>query len=428
MVAAIASASINYLLSLALIRVLPAAELARYVALAGAALVVGTALGSGLPAAIGVAHARGEHAGADRFATRAALIAGSVALPILILYGLAIAGVGGSIALGAATAAVVASAVSTGRLVGLERRRRLAIGRIAEALTRLGVGIAGAILGGAPGAIVGIVIGTGLFAFLGLSVRAPEGRKSGDVKLAGHAAVLSAVFALTAAAGSLDVLVLPLLLGTTPTLGAYAATAVIARAPYFAAAAVAGAFYAPLAARRSPHEAHEATRSAFMVALPGALLVASLPKEFVDFLVPNAWALGPELLAALALAGFGAATFMVGIALTSASGRRALALGISAAGVAIGVVLLAATSAVSLVLAALSLGATTLTFGIIGLLSHQPWRAAVLDAIRSTLGVAAIAAVPLMLEPFAGRVAIVWVAVAAVAGLFVVYSLVRHPS
>lgn len=426
MVAAIGAALINYLLSLALIRILPAHELARYVALSGAALVVGTALGTGLPSAIGVAHARGDHSGADRFALRAALAAGAVVLPIVIAYGLAIAGTGGSIALAAATAAVVASAVSTGRMVGLERRRRLAGGRITEAIVRLAVGVAGGLLGGAPGAIAGIVAGTGLFAVLGLTLHAPEGGDAEHRELAGHAVLLSVTFGLTAAAGSLDVLVLPLLLGTTPTLGAYAATAIIARAPYFAAGAVAGAFYAPLAARQSAHDAHELARSAFLVALPGALLVASLPREVVDLLVPNAWALGPELLVALALAGLGSATFSVGVAMSAAAGRRRFALAIAVGGVVLGLALLAVTSRTSLVLAAGSLGATTLAVGVLGLLRDFRWRPAVLRGVLATLPVAAIAAIPVLVEPFVGRVLILWLAAAVVAGVLGIVNLVRH--
>jgi O-antigen/teichoic acid export membrane protein len=201
------------------------------------------------------------------------------------------------------TTAFFGSAISVGYLQGQERFERLAGLRIGEVILKVAVGIplsltamgaAGALAGFTAGALV-VMIGGMPFLRRDFRVHQRRSRYRGPWR---DAAWLTALQAGVALFANLDILLASIMFGPSSELARYQASAIVGRVPLFLALSLGTVVFPRLSTARGSPASVVRTTSDFFVrtAVPVALMIATIPRELIDQVLPSEYAGLSELL------------------------------------------------------------------------------------------------------------------------------------
>jgi O-antigen/teichoic acid export membrane protein len=348
MAGAILTGGLNYLYSLALIRLLPATEFARVASLNSLLLIAGTVATATIPWVV----AREVSNSAPRSARRHRAV--SFALLASVSGGLLAAGVIAVLQLrytdpvllalsGTACVAIFVSAMGAGHLQGEQRFGRLVVFRLLEITAKVATGLGLAfVTHSATAGIAGFAIAAAGCALYGLwLVRAelirPTWHAALDRALWRHAAGIGAVQGVVALLQTMDVIVLGLTVGNTAAVAGYQAMQVIGRIPVFLSTAAGIAVFPRLASEGDGQRAWalflRPLRTYLVAAGALTVVIGVLPPLVAHVIFPASYGAYHHLLLPVALAGFAAGLLNLLATWFQATSRYRWVLTLLAAGV-----------------------------------------------------------------------------------------------
>ncbi|GLW93606.1 glycosyltransferase [Actinokineospora globicatena] len=347
---------VSYAYGIVLAHWLPGAEYAVFASGQTLLLLAGTAASAAVPWALAKA-VRAHPAGTveRRRAMAHALavgVLGSVPAALVVAAVTAVyAPFDAVAAVAAAVAAIVLSGCAVGWLQGEQRFSRLAALRVAEVVTRVGVGAAAVGLGfGAAGALGAFVVGSVVLLAGGLAARSAGLRAWSDLSWQrgvvrdrerwAETAGLSAVQALLGVVTATDIVLAPVIAGVGPDAAVYQLAAALGRVPLFVAAALAVVAFPRLPSRGV---ARDMASTYGWLAFPATAVLVTAPPQVLSWLVPAHLSNATTLLPFTALAGLGLGLVTLAATVLQAQEayRRAVgvlgtALGLMAAGTVLG--------------------------------------------------------------------------------------------
>lgn len=343
--ATVVVSALNYLFSLALVRVLPPGAFVDVVAVQSLLLVLGTGVMSAVPWVVSRQVARARGSDDETRVTRESLhfgITGSLVqgVPVALVAGVVGGNLGGA-GLGA-TAAVAGFALSLvaapiGFLQGQGRFGAIAVIRLGEAVLRVGSGLVLAlVLQGSPvGALAGFPIGSFALAGVGLllcsrgfPLRRPQ--RTATAALVRHALWLGGVQVVLSLLGAVDTIVAAASGLTGDEAYAYQLAALLGRVPLFLSVAVAQALYPSLVRAGSDDDVRTALRQGSGLYLRVAAVVAfaawTVPLSVLGVVAPQGAEQVGQLLRITVLSGVLVGLLNVLITAHQASGSYAVVL------------------------------------------------------------------------------------------------------
>lgn len=321
MAGAVFTGTLNYLYSLALIRLLPPPEFAKVSSLNSLLLIIGTVAAATIPWVV----AREVSNSAARSVRRRRAV--SFALVASVSGGLLAAAVIAVLQLrytnpilltlsGAACLAIFVTSVAAGYLQGEQRFAKLVTFRLLEVVSKVATGLGLAfVTHSAAAGIAGFAVAAAVCALYGLwLVRAELTRPSRHAALNRglwrHAAGIGSVQGAVALVQTMDIIMLGLTVGNTAAVAGYQAMQVIGRVPVFLSIAVSIAVFPRLSVeapgRRALDLFRQPLRTYLLVAGALTAAVGTLPQAVARIIFPESYDSYHGLLLPVALAGFAA--------------------------------------------------------------------------------------------------------------------------
>lgn len=308
----------NYAMSLAIVRLLPAAQFSAFAAGQGLLLVLGTGSMAALPWA--VARYLARTGGADVagramfFGLIGSLAQAAVFAPIAVVVGWLLDGPVFGLSAGLATVTISLLAGPIGFLQGQHRLPTIAALRAIETAVRIGASLALVLLASrhATVALLGFPIGSSVALAYALRRarsgfplhRMPRGLA---LDLSRQALLLGAVQVLLAMLGALDTVYVDGASFSAPQIASYQAASLLARIPLFFSVAISTASYTALAVAPDDSAIRRELRSSLRMycwlAAPFLLVALSVPRSILDLVVPAAYSQTQPILQILCVAG-----------------------------------------------------------------------------------------------------------------------------
>lgn len=335
----------SYLGTLLMAHLLPFGDFVDYGAAQTLLTTVGVAASALVPLPLARA-VRAHPAGTDGrraaigFAVLVAVVGGAGAAVVLTGFGLLLGTPGVAVAMAMAAFAVFAVSPVWGWLQGESLFGRYAVTSVAEVVLRLVVAIAAIALGlGTIGAVGAFVIGTLVVAWVGVSGLRRDLHCRSDLLRDGarwrETGVVAAVQVTLSALIGLDVLFVALSGDSSAEDAGYQAVAALAKGPVYVATSAALVSFPLLrnaSAAQVPEIAGAMVRSFARLAVPIAVVIATVPDAVVAAVLPAGYTGAVALLPWLAAAGLGFGLISVlTMTLLGAGATRRCRTGLSAA-------------------------------------------------------------------------------------------------
>ncbi|MEU8235254.1 lipopolysaccharide biosynthesis protein [Actinoplanes sp. NPDC048967] len=360
MAGALLTGGLNYLYSLALIRLLPAPEFAKVASLNSLLLIAGTVAAATIPWVVAreVSNSTARSARRRRavsFALVASVSGGMLAAAVIALLQLRYTDPALLVLSGTAGVAIFVSSVAAGQLQGEQRFGRLVVFRLLEVTVKVATGLVLAyVTRSAVAGIAGFAVAAVGCALYGLwLVRAELSRPTLQAALGRdlwrHAAGIGSVQGAVALLQATDVIVLGLTVGNTTAVAGYQAMQVIGRTPVFLAGAVAIAVFPRLSREADTRRAWTLFRRSLRTYLIAAgaltLIIGLFPPGIARLIFPASYGVHHHLLLPVALAGFAAGLLTLLATWCQATDRYRLVLSLLGAGVLLTATVLAPMAA-----------------------------------------------------------------------------------
>jgi O-antigen/teichoic acid export membrane protein len=308
---------LNYAYTLVMTRLLPVADFTTFAAGQGvllwAAAVAIVSIPWVLAQALARARSEAEKAAATRFAMVASAASGGAAVVVVSVIATQFADAPSVLALAASAFVIFLGTPTIGSLEGQGRMRTLSVLTVGDNLLKSAAGlllVVGAGLGDA-GALAAFGIG-GLLRLLWWPSLPRSAGMNWLAVLANRdlwrrAAGIAGVQALVTLLGAMDVVLVAMLPASRDAAASYQASAALSRASLFVASAVGAAFF-PVLSRRSAIGtlAAGAVRMYALVALPFAVVLATMPTPVLGVAFPPDYSSMVVLLRFTAIAGLAA--------------------------------------------------------------------------------------------------------------------------
>jgi O-antigen/teichoic acid export membrane protein len=308
---------LNYAYTLVMTRLLPVADFTTFAAGQGvllwAAAVAIVSIPWVLAQALARARSEAEKAAVTRFAMIASAASGGAAVVVVSVITIQFADAPSVLALAASAFVIFLGTPTIGSLEGQGRMRTLSVLTVGDNLLKSAAGlllVIGAGLGDA-GALAAFGIG-GLLRLLWWPSLPRSAGMNWLAVLANRdlwrrAAGIAGVQALVTLLGAMDVVLVAMLPASRDAAASYQASAALSRASLFVASAVGAAFF-PVLSRRSAGGtlAAGAVRMYALVALPFAVVLATIPTPVLGVAFPPDYSSMAVLLRFTAIAGLAA--------------------------------------------------------------------------------------------------------------------------
>ncbi len=316
-VAMVSVGLLNYGYALLLTHLLNVTAYSRFAAGQGLILWASAVAAVSIPWVLAQALARArsdaERNSAIRFAKLASALSGVIAAAVVGVIATRFAGSATALAVALSTFIIFLGTTTKGWLQGQERMRSLSVLSVAENMVKNAAGILLVVVAGLGDTGALAAFGIGGIVFLAWWPRTPRGTGRPWVEALANRDLRRRAFLIAGAQGmvslflGIDVVLVALLPGDRALAASYQASATLARIPLYVAAAVATAFFPSLSRRATGGMiAARAVRMYAAVAVPVAVVLATIPAPILALVLPAQYSAVATLLRYTAITGLAA--------------------------------------------------------------------------------------------------------------------------